>query len=43
MPKKISIYKCPVHGDFEFTEEVAEAHCPKCGAKMSKTGEYVEE
>jgi Zn finger protein HypA/HybF involved in hydrogenase expression len=43
MPRKVYVYNCEFHGEFEFTEEVEEAHCPKCGAKMVKTGEYSEE
>ena len=43
MVKRIYVYKCEWHGEYEFTEEVEEAHCPKCGAKMTKTGEYTEE
>ncbi len=41
MPK-ITIYKCVVDGDFEFSEELKEAHCPKCGAIMTKVGEFTE-
>lgn len=41
MPK-ITIYKCAVDGEFEFTEELKEAHCPKCGVIMTKTGFFDE-
>lgn len=43
MSKKIYIWECPVHGEMELTEESEEAYCPKCGAKMSRKGEYIEE
>jgi len=41
---KITVYKCPEHGEIElidFKEPLA--HCPYCGAVMTKTGEYNEE
>ena len=39
---KITVWKCPTHGEMELMEDLAEAYCPKCGAKMEKVGGYEE-
>lgn len=43
MPKKITIWECPIHGETEVMEELEEAYCPKCGKKMSRKNGYTEE
>lgn len=43
-PKKISVWKCPVHGEVElidWTEPLA--YCPHCGRSMQRMGGYDEE
>ncbi len=41
--KKISVWKCPEHGEFELIDYTSpKAFCNICGKEMIKIGEYEE-
>ncbi len=42
MSQKVYIWICPNHGEIEVLENLTQAYCPKCGAVMTKKGEYSE-
>jgi len=39
---KVEVWRCPVHGDFEFVDVVAPPECPECGRPLELVDVYEE-